>query len=161
MRNRGNVRCVIHRPAIIACANKQPFPGWTDSISAAGGLTVLGGVGLLKLMPTAGENRFDVIPADIVSNSILIVSAHSAIMDIPFDVYNCGSSVQNPVTIGNYARTIVDNLSQYHFKDRVNNVSGIDMEPNQMKYEIKKNLTERWPIAILDKVLKMPFIGNK
>ena len=30
-----------------------------------------------------------------------------------------------------------------------------------MKYKIKKNLTERWPIAILDKVLKMPFIGNK
>ena len=62
-------------------------------MSAAGGLTYLAGLGLLKLMPTSGKNRFDVIPADIVSNSILISAVNSTVFNIPFEVYNCGSSV--------------------------------------------------------------------
>ena len=38
---------VLLRPAIIIAAKEEPFPGWTDTISAAGGLTMVGGIGLL------------------------------------------------------------------------------------------------------------------
>ena len=47
MSKRGNVNVVIWRPSIITSSFNQPFPGWTDSVSAAGGLTLLTGLGLL------------------------------------------------------------------------------------------------------------------
>jgi hypothetical protein len=37
-------------------------------MAAAGGLSYLGGIGILKVVPTAGKNYFDVIPVDIVTN---------------------------------------------------------------------------------------------
>lgn len=117
MRNRGNVKVVIHRPSIIASSLAQPFKGWTDSISAAGGLTVLAGLGLLRIMPTSGKNRFDVVPADVVANSILVVAVNSAIKEIPFEVYNCGTSVQNPITMKGYAVEVRDIFERMKFKD--------------------------------------------
>ena len=157
--NRGHLRTIIHRPAIIACCDKQPFPGWTDSISAAGGLTVLGGLGILKLLPTPGLNVFDVIPADIVSNSILVCCAHNVINNIDFDVFNCGSSVTNPISIHDYAVTICDLAQSDTFKETIG-VPEITTVPNPTKYEILKNLTERWPIALLDKALDLPFVNQ-
>ena len=110
-------------------------------------------------MPTVGDNRFDVIPADIVSNSIIIVTANSAIKNIPFEVYNCGSSVQNPTTIRQYATDATINLGKYKFKDKVKPV-GVVMEPNPTLYELRKNLTERWPVDLLAKALDLPFVNN-
>lgn len=40
--------CVILRPAIIGASYKDPVPGWTDTLAAAGGLGVAGGVGLIN-----------------------------------------------------------------------------------------------------------------
>jgi alcohol-forming fatty acyl-CoA reductase len=41
MQTRGHVNLVIFRPSIIACAYRQPFRAWTDTLSAAGGMSVL------------------------------------------------------------------------------------------------------------------------
>jgi hypothetical protein len=75
----GNVKVNLFRPAIIASALEEPFCGWTDTMSAAGGLTVLGGLGLIKFLPGTGKNPLDVIPVDIVSNAILLTTCHSAL----------------------------------------------------------------------------------
>lgn len=156
---RGHLRTVIHRPSIIAACDKQPFPGWTDSISAAGGLSVLGGTGLLKLIPSPGKNVFDVIPADIVSNSVLVCCAHNAINNIAFDVFNCGSSVTNPIELAQYAKKLTDISQRLAFRETVKTPS-MAVYPNKFEYELRKNLTERWPIAVLDKALKLPFVNK-
>ena len=41
--------CIV-RPSIVAASLKEPFPGWTDTISALGGPIYFGGLGLLKYM---------------------------------------------------------------------------------------------------------------
>ena len=74
-KHQGDIKFVIHRPSIIASALEQPFKGWTDSISAAGGLTALGAMGVLKYLHIPKPNPFDIIPVDIVSNGILIATA--------------------------------------------------------------------------------------
>lgn len=148
MKNRGNVRVVIHRPSIIASSISEPFVGWTDSMSAAGGLTYLSGLGLLKFMATAGKNKFDVIPADIVSNSILISAANSAVFDLPFEVYNCGSSAQNPLSMKDYVLIQTKNLQYLRFKDAVR-APGVTMTDNKLWYEAMKNVAERWPVWLL------------
>jgi hypothetical protein len=76
--SKGDVKVNILRPAIIASSYMEPFPGWTDTMSAAGGLTVLGGLGLMRTLHGKGDNPLDVIPVDIVSNAILLTTCHSA-----------------------------------------------------------------------------------
>ena len=75
--NIGNVKCVIWRPSIILGSHVQPVPGWTDSIAAAGGLTLLAAHGVLRdLYVPDFTNEFDLIPVDMVSNGILIATAN-------------------------------------------------------------------------------------
>ena len=74
-------------------------------------------------------------------------------------MYNCGSSMQNPVTIGEYVRLANIISSSVRFKDRVYPVS-IKLEPSPFMYEVRKNLTERWPVALMSALLDLPFVNN-
>jgi fatty acyl-CoA reductase len=67
---------VIFRPAIIGSSLEDPFPGWTDTLSAAGGLSLFVGLGLVNYANTSGKSEFDLIPVDIVTNGIIITTAH-------------------------------------------------------------------------------------
>jgi len=68
LKNKGHLTVCLLRPSIIASSLREPFPGWTDSLSAAGGITMLCGMGLVNFINAAGLNRFDMIPVDIVTN---------------------------------------------------------------------------------------------
>ena len=41
----------IVRPSIIGASLEEPFPGWTDSITLAGGIYLVGGLGILRELP--------------------------------------------------------------------------------------------------------------
>lgn len=43
-----NLPVCIFRPSIISAAIREPLPGWTDTLSAAGGLSFAGGSGVLE-----------------------------------------------------------------------------------------------------------------
>jgi nucleoside-diphosphate-sugar epimerase len=59
---------VILRPSIIGASLEEPVPGWTDSITLAGGIYLIAGLGILKELP--GEENYigDQVPVDIVVN---------------------------------------------------------------------------------------------
>ena len=38
---------VLIRPAIVGGAHRDPYPGWTDTLSAAGGLGFVGAIGVM------------------------------------------------------------------------------------------------------------------
>ena len=103
-KNVGHVKCVIWRPSIIASALEQPFLGWTDSMSAAGGLTILGLFGILRNLHIPKPNPFDVIPVDIVSNGVLIATAYHGQESTKdsLTIYNCTTSSQNPISMEGY-----------------------------------------------------------
>ena len=66
---------VLLRPSIISGSIREPFPGWTDTISAAGGLSIAGGIGLLEFVNGDVTNIADIIPVDYVSNAIIVSTA--------------------------------------------------------------------------------------
>jgi alcohol-forming fatty acyl-CoA reductase len=95
--------CCILRPSIIAASDKEPFYGWTDTLSAAGGLSVAGASGVLNYINSKIDNIADIIPVDYVSNAIIVSTVMCA--DKPgLTVVHSNSSHVNPVTWGNYMK---------------------------------------------------------
>ena len=79
IKRKGDLPVVLFRPSIIASALDQPFPGWTDSLVAAGGITLVSGLGLVNYINTTGKSEFDLIPVDFVANGIIIATAKQGI----------------------------------------------------------------------------------
>ena len=111
MKNRGHVTVCLVRPAIIASSLREPFAGWTDSLSAAGGISLMTGLGLLNYLRARGDNRFDIIPVDIVTNQIITATAYGSLTKNEMKVYNSGTSKTNPITMIGYK-----DLMEYGFK---------------------------------------------
>jgi alcohol-forming fatty acyl-CoA reductase len=77
-RRRPDLPVLLVRPSIISGAWKEPVPGWTDTISAAGGISLGGGIGIINWVHGHGDNLADLVPVDIVSNIIIAGSALQA-----------------------------------------------------------------------------------
>ena len=60
------------RPSIIGASLEEPVPGWTDSITLAGGIFLIAGMGILRELPGDKNRIGDLVPVDIVANQILI-----------------------------------------------------------------------------------------
>ncbi|KAI3420532.1 Fatty acyl-CoA reductase [Psidium guajava] len=91
-----NLPLVILRPTIITSTFKEPFPGWVEGLRTIDSLAV--GYGKGKLTCFLGDEKgvIDVIPADMVVNSIIVAMA--AHVNQPGEViYQMGSSVRNPL----------------------------------------------------------------
>jgi hypothetical protein len=46
-KKRPDLPVVLIRPSIVASSIREPMPGWTDTLSAAGGLSFGGGIGVI------------------------------------------------------------------------------------------------------------------
>jgi hypothetical protein len=60
-------------------------------MSAAGGLSLAGGSGLINYVPGGNDVTCDMIPVDYVANSILVATAFQ-FKTKGFTVINCGTS---------------------------------------------------------------------
>ena len=91
----------LFRPSIIIGAMNEPMPGWTDTISAAGGLSLVGGIGIVNYIHGHPNNLADLIPVDIVSSSILVGTALQANKP-QLKLFHCASSHRRPLTWGEF-----------------------------------------------------------
>jgi len=67
----GKVPTTIIRPSIIISCYDQPFQGWTDTLSAGGGLTYAVSIGTIKYLNAKQNAIYDIIPCDFVTNLTL------------------------------------------------------------------------------------------
>ena len=51
IRNTKAIPMIIVRPSIIGASLEEPVPGWTDSITFAGGIYLIAGLGILRELP--------------------------------------------------------------------------------------------------------------
>lgn len=75
-KHRGNIPLLILRPSVIICAQSDPYPGWIDTLSAAGALSTVNGLGFFSHLDTDLKTRADLIPVDFVANGIIIGTAY-------------------------------------------------------------------------------------
>lgn len=69
----------IVRPSIIGCCMEEPVPGWTDTLSAAGGFTIALSLGVIHYVKVKPNGVLDLIPADYVSNIIIAAAVFRAL----------------------------------------------------------------------------------
>ena len=96
-RRNPNLPTVLFRPSIIASAIKEPVPGWTDTLSAAGGLSLTGAIGVINYIHGDGNNIADLVPVDLVANCILVSTALEANKP-KLTVVHCTTSHKQPLT---------------------------------------------------------------
>ncbi|RYQ97838.1 hypothetical protein Ahy_B08g093911 [Arachis hypogaea] len=107
-----NTPVVIVRPTIITSTYREPFPGWVEGVRTIDSLIVAYGKGKLSCFLADLKAVFDVIPADMVVNAMIVAMVgHGNEGDSNSDdnfIYHVGSSVSNPVRY--------QNLHDYSFK---------------------------------------------
>ncbi len=108
LRRRGAVPLAIVRPAIIESSLSEPSPGWLDGLRMADPLIAAIGKGRLRSLPLDPDVVLDLVPADMVVNTIL-----AAVPKLAEDgrgslqVYQVATGSRNPVTMGRLHELIV------------------------------------------------------
>lgn len=69
--NKGKLPVAIVRPAIIGASYRDPAPGWVDALTAAGGLFLTVGLGIVGEFKTDPKLIADVVPVDHVCSVII------------------------------------------------------------------------------------------
>ncbi|KAF5744862.1 fatty acyl-CoA reductase 3-like [Tripterygium wilfordii] len=99
---RESMSLIIIRPPGISSTYKEPFPGWIEGLRTMDAMVIGYGKGQLKCFLGGSNTVLDMIPADMVVNTILIAMvAHANQTQSIQIVYHVGSSLRNPLTLSN------------------------------------------------------------
>ena len=67
---------MINRPSIVMSSEREPILGWTETISAMGGVVFAVTLGLIQYLHSNAKMVVDIVPVDTVSNLILASTAY-------------------------------------------------------------------------------------
>lgn len=94
----------IARPSIVTSALREPSIGWVDTYNGPIGLSIMGALGILQSLDVNSEVVFDLIPVDIVANSLIniawCIKEHGD--KFPSKVFNLTSGQENPCSFYEY-----------------------------------------------------------
>ena len=77
------------------------------------------GLGLINYIQANTDNNFDIVPVDIISNSILITSAYAAREKGCLHIYNQGTSQVNPLTFLNFKENLLNYAKNFDFNKKI------------------------------------------
>ncbi|KAE8680068.1 hypothetical protein F3Y22_tig00111392pilonHSYRG00214 [Hibiscus syriacus] len=119
MRSKTSVPIVIVRPSGILSTYKEPFPGWIEGIKMADPIIIYYGKGKLTGFPLNPNNSIDFIPADIVVNTMLGITAKHVSMAKKAETsfYHLCSSSSNPIVFEDLFYLIYQQFKSHPFFD--------------------------------------------
>ncbi|KAL4014799.1 hypothetical protein IC575_027017 [Cucumis melo] len=102
-----NLPLIIIRPTIVTSTYKEPFSGWIEGTRTIDSLIVGYAKGKLTFIPCDTNSIIDMIPADMVVNTIIATMVRHKFQP-PYQtrIYHIGSSMRNPIKIGDLQRFI-------------------------------------------------------
>lgn len=103
----------ILRPAIIESALAEPAPGWIEGVKVADAIILAFARRRFSFFPARRKGKVDIIPVDMVVNGILLSAAELLGKSAEsIKIYQCASSAQNPVSVGEYIDYVVGTLKE-------------------------------------------------
>lgn len=96
----------IVRPSIIESTLLDPAPGWIEGVKVADAIILAYARGRTSFFPAKPDGVIDIIPADLVANSILLATAEALSTRAAHRVYQCCSGSGNPILMGDVIRLL-------------------------------------------------------
>ena len=157
----GNLKAAIVRPSSITACVNEPFPGWTDTLAATGGMCISIGMGVIHYVKCDGDTIFDIIPADLVSNLIITTAYFRALDPTPgVHVLNSATSEHSPCKLSAFKDGIMNYVQHYpYFKQPFK--PHCTPTPTDLEYKVRFGMTEQLPIALMKMASMVPRIGTK
>lgn len=90
----------IVRPSIIESTLQEPSPGWIEGVKVADAIILAYARGKTSLFPAKPDEIIDIVPADLVANSILLATAEALSEPNQHRVYQCSTGSGNPILLG-------------------------------------------------------------
>ncbi|PVY79008.1 male sterility protein [Tamilnaduibacter salinus] len=147
----------IVRPAIIESALAEPSPGWIEGVKVADAVILAYAREKVSLFPGRRAGIIDVIPADLVGNSIILSLAEAVSSPAEQRIYQCCSGATNPLRLGEMIDHVMTEARENHAAyDRL-----FHRQPTKPFIAVGRRLFDRvmggvrLPLSLLDRVLKL------
>ena len=95
VKHRDQVPLAIVRPSVTEGALEDPHPGWIHGLKVTDPLIVAYGRGLVPDFPAAGGTPMDLVPVDIVVNTVLAAATQATASTV--EVFHAATSGENPL----------------------------------------------------------------
>src|SRR5205814_7325923 len=92
----------IVRPAIVESACREPQPGWIEGMKVGDAIVLAYARGKTTLFPARPAGIADIVPVDLVANSIVLATAQALARPGQRRIVQASSSTRNPVRVGDY-----------------------------------------------------------
>ncbi len=110
-----DLKVSIFRPAIVEGALTYPFAGWNEGFNTSGPISYLTQT-WFRHVPARKDNPLDVIPVDLLCRGMLICAA-ALLEDCAYPVYHCGTSDENPLTMGRLIELVALAHRKHHMQN--------------------------------------------
>ncbi|XP_015057086.1 fatty acyl-CoA reductase 1-like [Solanum pennellii] len=119
-----NIQLVILRPTIITSTYKEPFPGWIEGMKTLDTFMLIYGKGISNVFLADPNTNADLIPGDMVVNSILAtIVAHGNNKSYQNDfIYNISSSKGNLLKLEDMRLYIFNYFTKNPWIDKHGNI---------------------------------------
>lgn len=149
---------VILRPSIIGSSLKEPYPGWVDTLAAAGGIGVTACIGILNYVNGTVLSKVDLIPVDFVTNHIIVSTAHQSKRP-GLTVFHSSTSDANPITWHQFIEYAYNFIKTQPFHMQVFTPSVTFIE-NQKLILALFFMRNELPAYLLEKIGQFPIIRD-
>ncbi len=119
----GDIPLSIVRPSIIESALAEPFPGWLEGFRMAEPIFLAFGRNILRDFSGLPDSLLDIIPADLVVNTVLAVAANPP-PDAKPRVYHAASGSRNPLRLRRVAEEAEKYFTAHPLRDRYGQAIG-------------------------------------
>ena len=110
----------ILRPSIIESTLKGPVPGWIEGVKVADAIILAYAKQKISFFPGDRNGIIDIIPADLVANSIILSAAEAVLKPKAHRIYQCASSQNNPVKIKEIIQHVQSEaLERHHLYEKL------------------------------------------
>ncbi|MCG8518215.1 MAG: fatty acyl-CoA reductase [Pseudomonadales bacterium] len=104
----------ILRPSIIESALEEPAPGWIEGVKVADAIILAYAREKVTVFPGKRTGVIDVIPVDLVANSIILSLAEALAEPGQHRIYQCCSGGRNPITLGEFIDHLMEEARTNH-----------------------------------------------
>ncbi len=147
----------IVRPSIIESALREPVPGWIEGIKVADAIILAYAREKVTLFPGDRDGIVDVIPVDLVANSIILAASEAVTAPPERRIYQCCSGSSNPISLGEFIDHVMAEAKENHGAyDKL-----FARQPTKPFIAVNRTLFDatvtgiRVPLSLVSKAMKM------